>query len=62
MMNIVDLVFELGLVDSKSEARRLVEQGGVKIDEAKITDVKAEIGTRSGMIVRVGKRKFVRIK
>lgn len=62
MMNIVDLIFKLGLSASKSEARRLVEQGGVKIDDSKITDAKEVLGVHNGMIVQVGKRKFVRIK
>lgn len=62
MMNIVDLVFTLGLASSKSEARRLVEQGGVRIDDSKITDVKEVLGIHDEMIVQVGKRKFVKIK
>jgi len=62
MMNIVDLLFEVGLAGSKSEARRLVEQGGVKIDDTKITDVKEVLGIHGGMIVQVGKRKFVKLK
>jgi tyrosyl-tRNA synthetase len=62
MMGIIDLVFELGLSSSKGEARRLIEQGGVKIDDSKITDVKEVLGIHDGMIVQVGKRKFVKIK
>lgn len=62
MMNIVDLVFELGLATSKSEARRLVTQGAVKIDDLRITDVKEVLGIHSGMIIQAGKRRFVRIK
>ncbi|HRY60506.1 MAG TPA: tyrosine--tRNA ligase [Patescibacteria group bacterium] len=59
---IVELLFDLGLAGSKSEARRLVEQGGVKIDDAKITDVTASITVYTGMLVQVGKRKFAKIK
>jgi len=62
MLNIVDLVFKLGLAGSKGEARRLIEQGGVKIDDEKITDREAMIGVHNGMIVQVGKLKFIKIK
>ena len=62
MVNIVDLVFDLELASSKGEARRLVEQGGIKIDDAKITNREAVIGIRDGMIIQAGKRKFVKIK
>jgi len=62
MINIVDLIFELGLAASKNEARRLITQGAVKIDDLRMTDVKEVLGIHSGMIVQVGKRKFVKIK
>lgn len=50
------------LAQSKSEARRLIEQGGVEIDKKKISDIKKQISIRNGMIIRVGKRRFIRIK
>ena len=37
-------------------------QGGVSIDGQKVSDVNAEILPKDGMIVQVGKRKFVRIR
>lgn len=55
-------LIELGACSSNSEARRLIEQGALKIDGAKITDPKSEIAAHSGMIVQVGKRKYYRIK
>jgi tyrosyl-tRNA synthetase len=55
------LLVELKLVDSKSEARRMIEQGGVKIDGQKIANL-GEITIKSGMVISVGKRKFVKIK
>jgi len=58
---IIELLDDLDMVFSKSEARRLVNQGGVKIDDAKITDERAEIKVRDGMVVNVGKRKFKKI-
>jgi tyrosyl-tRNA synthetase len=46
------------LASSKSDARRLIEQGGVKIDDASVSSIDATVA--SG-ILKVGKRKFVRI-
>lgn len=56
------LLIEIGAARSNSDAKRLIEQGGVKIDKAKITDVNAQISTHKGMIIQVGKRKFWRVK
>jgi len=57
-----ELLYELDLVPSKSEARRVVEQGGVKIEDKVIKDWKQSIEVKSGTVVQVGKRKFVKIK
>lgn len=54
---IVDLVFATGIPKSRSEARRLVEQGGVELDGVKITDPKAEPAVKHGAILKVGKKK-----
>lgn len=61
-VTIVDLIAELGLVPSKGEGRRMVQQGAVKINEEKVQDIHAEIIVESGMIVQVGKRKFAKMK
>ena len=50
-----------GLAPSTSEARRLVEQGGVKVDGAKVTDWKTELPNDKAVLVQVGKRFFKRI-
>ena len=55
-----ELLFVSKMVSSKNEARRLIEQGGAKVDSQKIaTD--AEIEIKSGMILQAGKRKFKKI-
>ncbi len=56
------LLFDLGFVKSKSEAKRLVAGGAVKVDNAKIEDIEAPICIHDGMVIQVGKRKFLRIK
>ena len=60
-LTILDLLFRTGLAVSKSEAKRLVQEGAVKIDGNPIKDWKAEIKTRKGMVVQAGKRRFIRI-
>lgn len=55
------LLVSAKLVNSKSAARRLIEQGGVRVDEAVIEDAQTVIGVRDGMIINVGKRQWVRL-
>jgi len=59
-ISLVELIAKTGLVPSKSEARRLIVQGGVEVEEQKLTDANAVIplavGTR--LHLRVGRRKF----
>jgi tyrosyl-tRNA synthetase len=59
---IVDVVVKAGFAKSKGEARRLVEQGGVTIDGAKITDIKAPVTAAGGEVLRVGKLQFARLR
>lgn len=49
-----------GMTNSTSEARRLIQQGGVKVDGGKIEDAGVNIKPVSGMVIQVGKRKFTR--
>ncbi len=49
-----------GMTNSTSEARRLIHQGGVKVDGGKIEDAGVNIKPVSGMVIQVGKRKFTR--
>ncbi|KUM54681.1 tyrosine--tRNA ligase [Rheinheimera sp. EpRS3] len=61
-MLIANLLKEAGLVDSTSEAIRMIKQGAVKLNgETKIDDSKLEIVKGSSEIYQVGKRKFARI-
>jgi len=55
------LAENLKLVSSKSEARRMVVQGAVKIDGKKVSDANSNIEISKEMIVQVGKRKFKKI-
>jgi tyrosyl-tRNA synthetase len=59
---LAELLHFTGLVSSKTEARGLIEQGGIRVDGAVIGDREAIIRPQHGSIIQVGKRKFVRIK
>ena len=57
-----NLLKESGLVQSTSEAMRLVKQGAVKINDEKIDDPKLSIKKNKELLVQVGKRRFLKIK
>jgi len=60
---LVALLVELQVVPSKSEAIRLIEQGGVEIDGARVDDARKEIdlGRAGEFMLRAGKKKFLRV-
>lgn len=55
------LLCEAGLAPSRSEARRLIQQGGVVIDGRRVGDVQASLPTQGVFQIQVGKRRFRRI-
>ncbi|MFI5164837.1 MAG: tyrosine--tRNA ligase, partial [Bacteroidia bacterium] len=59
---ITDVMLATNLATSKAEAKRLIEQGGVAVDEVIVTDPNMPIKVTGEKIIRVGKRKFVKIK
>lgn len=58
--NILDLIIKINFAPSRGEARRLVIQGGVSINGNKITDSNFKTKMTDGMILKVGKRKFIK--
>ncbi len=64
-VGVIDVMIKAGLVSSRGEARRLIEQGGVSIDDNKITSPAAVIGTaefdKGYVIVKKGKKVFHKI-
>jgi len=58
---IVNLLIKLKLASSRGEAKRLIKQGAVEINKSKIRNPKSEIKIENNMIIRVGKRRFVKI-
>ncbi len=59
--SIIRMLVEAGMVKSNSEARRLVEQGGVSIDGVRIDDPAATIILNVPVVLKAGKRQFARI-
>ncbi|MCY7980011.1 tyrosine--tRNA ligase [Bacillus inaquosorum] len=59
---VVDLLVTLKLLSSKSEARRMIQNGGVRINGEKITDIHADAEIKENMIIQVGKRKFLKLQ
>ncbi|NIM92457.1 MAG: tyrosine--tRNA ligase [Anaerolineales bacterium] len=60
-ISLVDLMVESGLVQSKSEARRLIRQRGVRLDDFVVEDIKQSLQVDSPQVLRVGKRRFLQL-
>ena len=62
VLGIAQVLKQSGLTASTSEALRMVGQGGVKVDGAKVDDKNLDFPASSDIVVQVGKRKFARVK
>jgi tyrosyl-tRNA synthetase len=60
-IGVAHLLKSLGLVESTSEAFRLIEQGGVRIDGERVSDRSASIAPGGEHIVQIGRRRFARV-
>ncbi len=60
-MGVLNLVYATGLVDSKSQSKRLIKQGAVKINGEKIKNWKDNLEIRNGMVIKIGKKRFAKI-
>ncbi len=60
-MGIIDFLVAVKLFDSKSEARRMVEQGGIQIDGEKITDKDYMVEPKESVMVQRGKKVFLKV-
>ena len=61
-MPIVQMLKQAGLTASTSEAMRMIEQGGVKLDGEKVSDKALKLSTGGPFVIQVGKRKFARVR
>ena len=67
--HIIDIIVEHKLAPSKSEAKRLIEQGGVHLNERGVSDINAKVeegltteALAKEVILKVGKRRFLKLK
>jgi tyrosyl-tRNA synthetase len=60
-ISLVDLIVSSGMASSRSEARRLIQQSAVKLDDEVIDDINAILQVKTSQILRVGKRRFLRL-
>ena len=64
-IDLITMLIKAGLVPTRSEGRRAIEQGGVSIDGEKITDIKHTVSkdtlTGDGVVLKRGKKKFNRV-
>ena len=64
-IDVISILVKSGLVPSRSEGRRAIEQGGVNIDGEKVTDIKAEVAKEAiageGIVVKRGKKNFRKV-
>jgi tyrosyl-tRNA synthetase len=59
--NIADIIHDAGFARSKSEARRLVQQGAVKLDGERVTSIEAVVEVGENQVLQVGKRRFLQL-
>ncbi|MBX7148081.1 tyrosine--tRNA ligase [bacterium] len=60
-LSLVNFMAEAGLVKSKGEARRLIEQGGAKVNQEKVVNVDFTMETKGEYLIQAGKRRFLKI-
>ncbi|MET3698703.1 tyrosyl-tRNA synthetase [Bacillus oleivorans] len=59
---ILDFLVDLGLQTSKSEARKMIQNGGVRINEVKVDDIHLQVKAEDEMVIQVGKRKYIKLQ
>ncbi len=66
VITVIDLLAKTGLAPSKGEARRLIQQGGVSVNDRKITDIGETVDASAfgadGVIVKKGKKQFLKVQ
>ena len=59
--SLIDVLVDCQFTESRSAARRLIEQGAVKLDSVKILDIKTKLGESDNVILQVGKRRVINL-
>ena len=60
-VNVIDLLVDAKQFSSRSEARRMIEQGGITIDDEKVTDFKQILPKKSEYIIKKGKKTYLKV-
>ena len=61
-MKLADVLVKVGFAASKSEARRMIQGNGVKVNSEVVNDINAEINLENEVVIQFGKNKFVKVK
>ena len=59
---ILKLLIETDLLSSRSEAKRLIREGAIEVNQIKIEDLNQNIKLKNGTVIKVGKHRFIKIK
>ena len=59
--SLIDVLVDCQFTESRSAARRLIEQGAVKLDSVKILDINTKLGESDNVILQVGKRRVINL-
>jgi tyrosyl-tRNA synthetase len=60
-INITDLLVEVGLASSKGEAKRLIQQKGIRLDGEAVNDINLEVDLKKERLLQRGKRQFMKV-
>ena len=58
---LVNVILDSGLLSSKSEARRMIKQSAVRIDDEVVEDIQLKLSPGKDRILKVGKRRFLKV-
>ena len=60
-MKLCDILTKVGFATSKSEARRMIQGNGIKVNSEVVNDINAEIEIKGEVVIQFGKNKFVKV-
>ena len=59
-MDLIPILVQNNIISSKSEFKRLIAQGGVRVNQEKINDMDFKLINND--VIKIGKKKFIRVK
>ena len=61
-VRLLDFLLDQGLIASKGEGKRLIKQSGIKVNDLPVDEINFEIKANESLIIKIGKRKFIRVE